>query len=307
MKVLILGVGGLGSFFGAHLQKTNCDVTFLVTDKTKKLVSETGIKILSDFGNFKINPILITKKSLKINYDVIIISCKAYHLDEAIADLKPTQKNAIIIPLLNGQAHISKLEKAFKRENVFGGVAHVSSNTTSPGEIKHVGKIKRLTFGSRYEANKNIANEFYQLCRKADFQTMLSDNIDHDIWEKWIFIATIAGSTTLFQTSIDNISKKPDGKIFIQNLWNECINISKENGYELRAEAKSLHEDLLFKSDVPFKASMLVDMEKKLMTEHEHIFFEFIKLGKKKKLNTSLLETCHLNMSIYEDNLNKEG
>ena len=307
MKVLILGVGGLGGFFGAHLQKTNCDVTFLVTDKTKKLVSETGIKILSDFGNFKINPILITKKSLKINYDVIIISCKAYHLDEAIADLKPTQKNAIIIPLLNGQAHISKLEKAFKRENVFGGVAHVSSNTTSPGEIKHVGKIKRLTFGSRYEANKNIANEFYQLCRKADFQTMLSDNIDHDIWEKWIFIATIAGSTTLFQTSIDNISKKPNGKIFIQNLWNECINISKENGYELRAEAKSLHEDLLFKSDVPFKASMLVDMEKKLMTEHEHIFFEFIKLGKKKKLNTSLLETCHLNMNIYEDNLNKEG
>ena len=307
MKVLILGVGGLGGFFGAHLQKTNCDVTFLVTDKTKKLVSETGIKILSDFGNFKINPILITKKSLKINYDVIIISCKAYHLDEAIADLKPTQKNAIIIPLLNGQAHISKLEKAFKRENVFGGVAHVSSNTTSPGEIKHVGKIKRLTFGSRYEANKNIANEFYQLCRKADFQTMLSDNIDQDIWEKWIFIATIAGSTTLFQTSIDNISKKPNGKIFIQNLWNECINISKENGYELRAEAKSLHEDLLFKSDVPFKASKLVDMEKKLMTEHEHIFFEFIKLGKKKKLNTSLLETCHLNMSIYEDNLNKEG
>ena len=307
MKVLILGVGGLGGFFGAHLQKTNCDVTFLVTDKTKKLVSETGIKILSDFGNFKINPILITKKSLKINYDVIIISCKAYHLDEAIADLKPTQKNAIIIPLLNGQAHISKLEKAFKRENVFGGVAHVSSNTTSPGEIKHVGKIKRLTFGSRYEANKNIANEFYQLCRKADFQTMLSDNIDQDIWEKWIFLATIAGATTLFQTSIDNINTKPNGKIFIQNLWNECINISKENGYELRAEAKSLHEDLLFKSDVPFKASMLVDMEKKLMTEHEHIFFEFIKLGKKKKLNTSLLETCHLNMSIYEDNLNKEG
>ena len=307
MKVLILGVGGLGSFFGAHLQKTNCDVTFLVTDKTKKLVSETGIKILSDFGNFKINPILITKKSLKINYDVIIISCKAYHLDEAIADLKPTQKNAIIIPLLNGQAHISKLEKAFKRENVFGGVAHVSSNTTSPGEIKHVGKIKRLTFGSRYEVNKNIANEFYQLCRKADFQTVLSHNIDQDIWEKWIFIATIAGATTLFQTSIDNISKKSNGKIFIQNLWNECINISKENGYELRAEAKSLHEDLLFKSDVPFKASMLVDMEKKLMTEHEHIFFEFIKLGKKKKLNTSLLETCHLNMSIYEDNLNKEG
>ena len=65
MKVLILGVGGLGGFFGAHLQKTNCDVTFLVRDKTKTLVSENGIKILSDFGNFKVNPILITKKRSK--------------------------------------------------------------------------------------------------------------------------------------------------------------------------------------------------------------------------------------------------
>jgi len=307
MKILILGVGGLGAFFGAHLQKTNCDVTFLVRENTKKLISERGIKILSDFGNFKIKPVLITKKDLKINYDVVIISCKAYDLDEAINDLKPSQKNAVIIPLLNGQAHINKLEKAFKKENVFGGVAHVSSNTNAPGEIKHVGKIKRLSFGPRYNGNEEITNDFYQLCRKADFQTILSEDINQDIWEKWIFLATIAGATTLFQTSIDNINTKPNGKIFIQNLWNECINISKENGYELRTESKSLHEDLLFKSDYPFKASMLVDMEKKLMTEHDHIFFEFIKLGKKKKLNTSLLETCYLNMSIYEDNLNKEG
>ena len=306
MKVLILGVGGLGGFFGAHLQKTNCDVTFLVRENTKKLVSEHGIKIHSDFGNFKINPVLITKKDLKTNYDIVIISCKAYDLDEAISDLKPSQKNAVIIPLLNGQAHINKLEKAFKKENVFGGVAHVSSNTNAPGEIKHVGKIKRLSIGPRYKENEEIANDFYQLCRKADFQTVLSETINNDIWEKWIFIATIAGATTLFQTSIDNINTKPNGKIFIQNLWNECINISKENGYELSPESKDLHEDLLFKSDYPFKASMLVDMEKKLATEHDHIFFEFIKLGKKKKLNTSLLEICHLNMSIYEDKLKKE-
>ncbi len=305
MKVLILGVGGLGGFFGAHLQKTNCDVTFLVRDKTKKLVSENGIKILSDFGNFKINPVLITKKDLKINYDVVIISCKAYDLDEAIADLKGSQKNALIIPLLNGQAHINKLEKAFKKENVFGGVAHVSSNTTSPGTIKHIGKIKRLSFGSRHSKNKHLAEEFYNICRKADFQVILSEDIDQDTWEKWVFIATIAGATTLFQSSINIVNKKPEGKRFIQSLWEECINISKANGFELRNDSKNLHEDLLFKSDFPFKASMLIDMEKKLKTEHEHIFSEFIKLGKKKKLNTSYLEICNLNMTLYEESLDQ--
>ena len=306
MKVLAIGVGGLGAFFGAHLQKTNCDVNFLVREKYKKLITDNGIKIVSDFGNFKINPVLVTKKELKQNYDVVLLTCKSYHLDEVISDIKPTQKNSIIIPLLNGQTHINKLEKAFKKDNIFGGVAHVSSNTTSPGIVQHVGKIKRLSFGNRYDISKDFAKSFYEICRKADFQTILSDNIDQDIWEKWIFLATIAGATTLYQTSIDNISKKPEGKKFIQDLWDECINISKENGIELRVESKTLHEDLLFKSDVPFKASMLVDMEKKLMTEHEHIFLEFIKLGKKKKLNTKLLEICYLNMSIYHDKLNQE-
>lgn len=303
MKVLVIGVGGLGAFFGAHLQKTNCDVNFLVREKNKKFITENGIKIVSDFGNFKINPVLVTKKELKQNYDVVLLTCKSYHLDEVISDLKPTQKNSIIIPLLNGQTHINKLEKAFKKDNVFGGVAHVSSNSTSPGVIQHVGKIKRLSFGNRFDSNIEFAKDFYEICRKADFQTILSDNINQDLWEKWIFIATIAGSTTLFQTSINNISKNPEGKKFIQDLWEECINISKENGFELTAESKNLHEDLLFKSDVPFKASMLIDMEKKLMTEHEHIFLEFIKLGKKKKLNTKLLEVCYLNMSIYQASL----
>ncbi len=306
MKVLVIGVGGLGGFFGAHLQKTNCDVNFLVREKNKKLISENGIKILSDFGNFKINPVLVTKKDLKQNYDVVLLTCKSYHLDEVISDIKSTQKNSIIVPLLNGQTHINKLEKAFKKDNIFGGVAHVSSNSTTPGIIQHVGKIKRLSFGNRYESNTEFAKNFYEICRKADFQTILSDNINLDLWEKWIFIATIAGSTTLFQTSINNINKKPEGKKFIQDLWEECINISKENGFELTAESKTLHEDLLFKSDFAFKASMLIDMEKKLMTEHEHIFLEFIKLGKKKKLNTKFLEICNLNMTIYQDSLISE-
>ena len=125
MKVLVIGVGGLGAFFGAHLQKTNCDVNFLVREKYKKLITDNGIKIVSDFGNFKINPVLVTKKELKQNYDVILLTCKSYHLDEVISDIKPTQKNSIIIPLLNGQTHINKLEKAFKKDNIFGGVAHM--------------------------------------------------------------------------------------------------------------------------------------------------------------------------------------
>ena len=245
-------------------KKVNCDVTFLVREKNREIINKNGIRIISDYGNFKIKPLLITKNQLKPIYDIIILSCKSYSLKEAIQDLKPLYGHGIIIPLLNGYAHLNELDKKFKKENIFGGVAHVSSNIIKPGQVQHVGQIKRLSFGTRHEKNKKVAEKFYKICKKADFQTIFSKNINQDIWEKWIFLATIAGATTLFRTSIDKISNKDYGSKFISNLWNECINLSRANGIKFRDEAKKLHSNLLFSSNSNFKASMLIDMEKKI-------------------------------------------
>ncbi len=304
MKILIFGTGGLGCFFGAHLNKINCDVTFLVREKYIETLTKNGIKITSDFGNFKIKPKMITKEQIKPIYDIIILACKSYSLKESIRDLKPIKGHGIIIPLLNGYTHLSDLDKNFKKENVFGGVAHVSSNTTELGHVNHIGQIKRLSFGTRHKTNKTVAKQFFEICKKADFQIIFSKNINQDIWEKWIFLATIAGATTLFRTSIDKISNNDSGSKFIGNLWNECINLSRASGIILSDESKKLHGNLLFSSNSNFKASMLIDMEKKRSTEYKHIFYEFIKLGNKINFKTPFLDLVYLNMKIYEENLN---
>ena len=114
MKILVLGAGGLGCFFGSHLQKINCDVTFLVREKRKNLLQNECIKVMSKFGNFQIKPKLILKNELKPIYNVILLTCKAYNLMEAISDLKSLENKGVIIPLLNGQKHIDILESKEK-------------------------------------------------------------------------------------------------------------------------------------------------------------------------------------------------
>ena len=303
MKILVLGVGGIGGFFGAHLDIIGEDVTFLVRQKRKALVKKNGIKIKSSFGNFNIQPKLITKEKLKPIYDVILLTCKSYDLDQVINDLAVIKNKGLIIPLLNGKTHIERLEKTFNKKDIYGGVAYISSNIDKGGIINHVGQNMKITFGSRFGINSNLSKEFYKRCKKSKFKIALSNNINQEIWEKWIFIATLAGATTLFKTSLDKINVSKEGKKFILDLFHECSEISKLNGFEIREEVKKNHEAYFVNPNSKVKASMLIDMEKKSFTEHHHIFKELIHLGEKNNFESVILKTIYLNMLVYEKTL----
>ena len=202
MKILVLGVGGIGGFFGSHLHNAGEDITFLVRKQRKTIILNKGIKIKSGFGNISINPKLITKEELNPIYDIILLACKSYNLDEAINDLKPLKNQGIIIPLLNGQTHLQKISRFFNEKNVYGGVAYISSNVDKHNVIHQIGKNKKIIFGSCSGKNSDLIKDFLQSCKKTKFDSELSDNISQEIWEKWIFIATVAGATTLFRTSL---------------------------------------------------------------------------------------------------------
>ena len=303
MKILVLGAGGIGGFFGSHLHEVGEDITFLVRKQRKNIILNNGINIESSFGNISINPKLITKEELNPIYDIILLSCKSYNLDEAINDLKPLKNHGIIIPLLNGQTHLQKLSRFFNKENVYGGVAYISSNVDKHNVIHHIGKNKKITFGSCHGKNSFLIKDCLKSCKTTKFDSELSDNIYQDIWEKWIFIATVAGVTTLFRTSLEKINKTKEGRVFILNLFKECCEISKLNGYKIRRNIKKSHENFFLNSNSNVKASMLIDMEKQFLTEHKHIFLDFIKLGKKKGFEANILENIYLNMIVYEDSI----
>ena len=160
MKILVLGVGGIGGFFGGHLHEIGADVTFLVRPKRRALLQANGLRIISPLGNLNLNPKLVLSDELKPVYDIILISCKTYDLDQAIIDLRSTKGRGIIIPFLNGVTHMKKLDEEFGQDNIMGGVAHISSTVNKDGTIEHFSEFKKLTFGNRNLSKNNALKEF---------------------------------------------------------------------------------------------------------------------------------------------------
>ena len=227
MKILVLGVGGIGGFFGGHLHEIGADVTFLVRPKRRALLQANGLRIISPLGNLNLDPKLVLSDELKPVYDIILISCKTYDLDQAIIDLRSTKGRGIIIPFLNGVTHMKKLDEEFGQDNVMGGVAHISSTVNKDGTIEHFSEFKKLTFGNRDLSKNNALKEFAEVCAKTKFDVALSDDINLDLWKKWVFISTVAGATTLFSCSLGDIVKTDFGKKIIIDLFNECRSIAQ--------------------------------------------------------------------------------
>ena len=303
MKILVLGVGGIGGFFGGYLHESGADVTFLVRPKRKALLITDQLKVISPLGNLNLDPKLILAEELKPVYDIILISCKTYDLDQAIIDLRPTKGRGLIIPLLNGITHMKKLDEEFGKDNIMGGLAHISSNVNEDGTIEHFSEFKKLTFGNRDLSKNNAVKEFAEVCAKTKFDVVLSEDINLDLWKKWVFISTVAGATTLFNCSLGEIVRNDFGKKIIIDLFNECRSIAKL--YEFNFEDSEVDTILktITSSSSPIKASMQRDVEKKSFTEHEQIFGDLITKGQKYNFECPILMSCYIRMNVYQGTL----
>ena len=269
MKILVLGIGGIGGFFGGYLQQSGADVTFLVRPKRKDFLLKNSLKVLSSLGNLNLKPNLVLASELEPIYDIIIISCKTYDLDQAILDLRLSKGRGLIIPFLNGITHLKKLDEEFGSENVMGGVAHISSTINEDGTIEHFSEFKKLTFGNRDYNQNHLLKPFFDLCKKTKFDVVLSENITLDLWKKWIFISTVAGATTLFSSTLGEINNHEVGKKTLIDLYNECKSIAKLNGFTIDYnEANNVLNNITVEGS-PIKASMQRDVEKNAFTEHE--------------------------------------
>ena len=305
MKILVVGIGGIGGFFGGFLHESGADVTFLVRPKREKIVSANGLKIISSLGNIHIKPNLILAKDLKPIYDVVLISCKTFDLEQALQDLSAIKGKGIIIPFLNGIEHFKMLDETFGTENVMGGLAIISSTVHQDGTIEHFGNLRQnLTFGTRDNSNNNILISFYEICKKSNFDVVLSEQINLDLWKKWVFISAVAGATTLFSCSLGDIVKHDFGPKILADLYNECRSIAKSCGYVIEdEEAKNIIKSITTPGS-PIKASMQRDVEKKSFTEHEEIFGNLISKAQLYDIECPILMSCYIRMKVYQDILN---
>ena len=298
MKILILGAGAIGGFFGAHLMKSGANVSFLVREKRKDELKKSGINIFSINGELKVNPKLLDKNLSGQHFDVIILTNKSYDLIESIREIKPYVNKTVIIPLLNGMAHYEILDKEFGKEKIFGGTAYISTAMNNYGSIQQITSRASIKFGPRTQKNVNIANEFYEICKETEFECDFSDHIELDLWRKYVLIGATAASTVLFQKPLGEISATTYGKSLIIEIHEECKKIVLSKGYDIGIEATNYNLKLITDKGSLLKASMLRDFESGKKTECEHILGYLIELAERNNLQCDLIKAAHTRIQV---------
>ena len=299
MKILVLGAGAVGGYFGGRMAEAGMDVTFLVREKRQKKLEKSSLIIKSPKGGFATSPNLVTKDNVDSIYDVILFTNKAYDLDEILQSPFPVKDGSIIIPLLNGYAHMEQLRNKFPNARLFGGIAHIFSTLNKEGEIHHFNDIHSLTIGHLSDANETDGRRFFDACSSANFSIKYSDDIIVDLWHKWVLITTVAGATTLFNATIGEIASTEHGIAFITDLHDECINIAKSEKIKVNDDDLAQQRRFLSDKKSTWSSSMRRDMVNKSKIECAHIFLELINIADKNNVECPSLKTVMINGEIY--------
>ena len=207
MRILVVGAGAIGGYFGARLAAAGRDVTFLVRPKRAEQLA-SGLFVRSPKGDVKIAaPKIVTEATLHEPFDLVLLSCKSYDLDSAMASFaRAVAPATMVLPLLNGESHIDTLKKRFGAGAVLGGQCQISSTLDAQGHVIHLNEMQLIGFGELDGTRSARIEAVYDNLSGANFEAQLSTHILQDMWEKWMFIATLAGITCLMRAALGDIA-----------------------------------------------------------------------------------------------------
>lgn len=301
MRILILGAGGIGGYFGARIHQAGGDVTFLVHHARAKNIMDNGLHVSSALGDIHLAPKIVTSiENTGDTFDIIILSCKAYDLGFALDSISPAiGADSIALPLLNGVSHLGMLDAKFGRERVLGGVAHLSVTQTPSGEIRHLNKTHRLIIGSRCASSSKQVSLLAELLSSTAIDFSVSMNIEQDMWDKFIFLATLAGATCTMRASIGEILSTIAGEAFITGLLGECEAVAMANNHTPNADQLVGYRNQLTERGSTLTASMLRDIERGSPTEADHIIGDMVRRANAGGISAPLLKLAYSHLQAY--------
>ena len=311
MRILVVGAGAIGGYFGARLAAAGRDVTFLVRPKRAEQLAR-GLFVRSPKGDVKIAaPKVVTEATLREPFDLIFLSCKSFDLEGAMTSFASgVGPTTLILPMLNGMAHIETLQSRFGASAVLGGQCQISTTLDADGNVIHLNDAQQMSYGELDGRRSARVEAVDKSLTGAGFDAVLSDHVLLDMWEKWLFIATMAGMTCLMRAALGDIEKAGGTPIALA-LFEECSAIAARNGHPPRAVIAERIRKMLTTPGSTLTASMLRDIEGHKRTEHEHVLGDlFARSGGAQTPvvgQTSILGICLAHLRAYEARRLREG
>ncbi len=305
MKILILGAGGTGGYFGGRLHQGGADVTFLVREARAQHIASHGLMLESPKDKVTLQVKTVLAGQVKPEYDVVILACKAYDLASSIAAITPAMgtnnsAHTCVLPLLNGISHIATLDAAFGQQRVMGGVCQISATLTQDGVVKSMMDSHALVWGARDPAHAGLAQELGTPFANTVLDWRVSDTIMLDMWEKLTFLSTLAGMTCLMRASVGDILAAPGGAQAITRYLDACIAIATHEGYAPRSAAIERYRAMLCTPGSALTASMLRDLENGGPIEADHIVGCVLEKARAHGVDEGMLAVAFAHLKAYE-------
>ncbi|SEK91524.1 ketopantoate reductase [Aquimarina amphilecti] len=228
MHTVVIGLGGVGGYFGGKISHSGQKVSMIARGNHFKIILKNGLKVKSIDGNFETKPFLVTDDIKKVDKaDLILICTKSWQVIEAAELIKPILKeNTVIIPLQNGADNAEKVMSVIDKKHVLGGLCKIYSKIEFPGIISHFGHTPEVVFG---ELNKNRSDRLLRVKEvfdKAGFKSKISENIQVDIWSKFMFIATVSGLGALTRATIGEMYAHPELNKMLRDTASEIYQVA---------------------------------------------------------------------------------
>ena len=304
MRILVVGAGAIGGYFGGRMLEAGADVTFLVRPRRAGQLAEHGLVIRSPRGDAVLPaPPTVQDGGITGPFDAVVLSCKAFDLDDAMASFAPAVgPGTKILPLLNGMAHIDALVARFGEAAVLGGQCQISTTLEADGTVRQFGELQALSLGERHGPASPTAQALAQAL--APCGGKLSDDAVQDMWDKWVFITTIAATTCLMRGSIGDVVAAGAAEVPLA-IATECTAIAEHCGHPPRPALLGRLRAVVVTPGSPFTASMLRDVERGGPVEVDHVLGDLLRRGGDGQY--PMLRLAYLHLKSYEARRARQG
>jgi 2-dehydropantoate 2-reductase len=302
MRLLVVGAGAIGGYFGGRMLQAGRDVTFLVRPRRAGELKDAGLVIKSPNGDVTLkNPPTVQADKLTEKFDAILLSCKAFDLDDAIKSFaSAVGPRTAIIPMLNGMRHLDVLDGKFGGERVLGGLCAIAVTLNDKREVVQLAPMQSLNFGERDGKLSDRIHAIAEVMASGNFGSVASEHIVQEMWEKCVFLASLAASTSLMRAPVGDILASPGGRDFLLGIVDECSAVAAAEGHPPRSPFLERTHGMLTTEGSPLTASMFRDIKAGAPVEADHVIGDVIARGDAAKVAVPKLRTAYTHLKAYE-------
>ncbi len=302
MRILVLGAGALGGYFGGRLLEAGADVAFLVRPRRRAQLERDGLVIESPYGALRRPVPLLSPGEAEPGWDAVLLACKAYDLEDAVAAVRPAvDARTAILPVLNGISHVETLQRAFGAERVLGGIAKIQATLAPDGTVRHLNDWRFLTFGEMDGSMSPRVQALAGAAAKAKGMVAAAvPDIAFRMWEKLVHLGTSAVCTVLMRANVGEIARSPGGAAFMRRVLERNAAVAAARGHPMREAFLAEYRAVFSDPASAYSASILRELEAGGRIEADHILGFLLGAARRAGVPEELHEAAFLHAKAYE-------